>query len=169
MAEDRGYYGHKTMADGSHVPLTKDEADALLDDLAAAQSKRAADIPSVRDALSALIAAEERLRELGWWRGGGLRVRRGDECAVIQQGSTGMWRGHYEADGQYVLFADSVCGPRECWMKPLGELTADERAWMEECDKHEAEAQEVLLRRLAPSDPDTADAYRRALEGKEPT
>lgn len=148
------YCGHKTMMDGSHVPLTKDEANLLMDQIAAAQSRREADMPMARDALSAIISAEERLRELGWWRGGGLRVRRGDDCAVIQHGSTGMWRGRYQADGQYVLFGDSVCGPRDCWMKPLAELTADERAWMEKCDKHEAEATDLLLRRLSAPEPD---------------
>lgn len=149
------YCGHKTLTDGSRVPLTEDEANALMDQLAAAKSRRASDMPTVRDALSAIIAAEERLRELGWWRGGGLRVRRGDDCAVIQHGSTGMWSGRYQADGQYVLFGDSVCRPRECLMKPLAELTSEERAWMEECDKHEAEATDLLLRRLAGSEPDS--------------
>ena len=76
-----------------------------------------------------------------------------------------MWRGHYQEDGQYVLFADSVCGPRDCWMKPLAELTADERTWMEECDKHEAEAYDLLLRRMADSDPNIRAALSTHKEG----
>lgn len=132
---DRGYYGHKTLADGSHVPLTKDEAAEIIARIEASEAKRAADMPTARDALAELIRAEQRLKDLGWWRGGGLRVRRGDDCAVVEQGSTGMWSGHYQADGKYVLFADCVKGPRDVWLKPLADLTPEERAWMAECDK----------------------------------
>lgn len=141
------YHGHKTMADGSRVPLTKDEVADLVAKIEESAAKRQTDMPTVRDALSMLCDAEQRLRELGWWRGGGLRVRRGDACAVIQHGSTGMWSGRYQEDGEYVLFGDSVCRPRDCWMKPLSDLTPDERAWMEECDQKEREAQDAFARR----------------------
>lgn len=144
---DTEYHGHKTMADGSHVPLTKDDVAAITALIEGNAAKRNADMPTVRDALSAFISAEERLRDLGWWRGGGLRIRRGDDCAVIQQGSTGMWSGRYQEDGEYVLFGDSVCRPRDCWMKPLSDLTDDERAWVEECDQKDREAQDAFARR----------------------
>lgn len=140
MASKRGYYGHRTLADGTHEPLTKAEAETLMAALAASKDKLAADMPTATDALAMLIKAEERLRDLGWWRGGGLSVRRGDDCAVIQQGSTGMWSGHYQASGEYVLFGDSVCKPRDCYLKPLAGLTPDERSWMQKCDREEAEA-----------------------------
>lgn len=149
MTDSPEYHGHKTMADGSRVPLTKGEAAEIMAHIKEREAKRSADMPTVRDALSALISAEERLRDLGWWRGGGLRVRRGDACAVIQQGSTGMWSGRYQEDGEYVLFGDSVCRPRDCWMKPLPDLTDEERAWMEKCDKAEGEAQNSLVLRIA--------------------
>lgn len=140
MASKREYYGHRTLADGTHEPLTKAEAETLMAGLAASKDKLAADMPTVKDALAMLIKAEERLRDLGWWRGGGLRVRRGDDCAVIQQGSTGVWSGHYQASGEYVLFGDSVCGPRDCYLKSLADLTPDESTWMQKCDREEAEA-----------------------------
>jgi hypothetical protein len=143
------YHGHKTLTDGSHVPLSKDEAEALWKSVEDARDKRNAAMPTARDALSALIDAETRLRDLGWSLGGGLRVRRGDECAVTQMGSTGMWRGRVDDEGKYVHFGDSVASPRKCFLKPLADLTPDERSWMEECDKREAEAMSAMMDRYA--------------------
>lgn len=143
------YHGHKTLIDGSHVPLSKDEAEGLWKSVENARAKRNEAMPTTRDALRALIDAEERMRELGWWLGGGLRVRKGDECAVTQQGSTGMWRGRIDDEGKYVHFGDCVSSPQKCFLKPLADLTADERAWMEECDKREAEAMSAMMDRYA--------------------
>lgn len=144
-----GYHGHKTLADGSHVALTKDEADAIWRTIEEAGAKRAQEMPTAQDALRALIAARQRLQELGWWEGGGLRVKPGDECAVAETGSTGIWRGRLDAERKYVHYGDSVSDPRKCWLKPLSDLTDDERAWMEECDRREAEAYTVMLDRYA--------------------
>jgi hypothetical protein len=144
-----GYYGHKTLADGTHVPLTKDEADAILRAAKVAEAKRAEDMPTARHALRAMITAKQRLQELGWWEGGGLRVKRGDECAVAETGSTGMWRGRLDAERKYVHYGDSVSDPRKCWLKPLADLTEDERAWMDECDRRETEAYTAMLDRYA--------------------
>jgi hypothetical protein len=52
-----GYYGHKTLIDGSHVPLTKDEAAAIMEAVMVANQERAKDMPAVRDAFAALIRA----------------------------------------------------------------------------------------------------------------
>lgn len=143
------YHGHKTLIDGTCVPLTKDEANAIFKAEEAAKEMRAGDMPTARDTLAAMIRAEARLRDLGWWQGGGLRVKRGDECAVAQTGSTGIWRGRIDSEGKYVLFGDSVALPRNCWLKPLADLTDDERAWMDQCDKREAEAYAAMLDRYA--------------------
>jgi hypothetical protein len=148
-----GYYGHKTLADGSHQPLTKDEAQAIRDWVDAAAAKRASDMPTAKDALSALIQAEQRLKELGWWKGGGLRVRRGDDCAVAETGSTGMWTGHYAEDGQYVFHGDYVSSPQKLWLKPLAELTSEERAWIAECDQREREDHKREVARLTGETP----------------
>jgi hypothetical protein len=143
------YHGHKTMIDGTHVPLTEAEAKALWDGAMAAKAARGENMPTSRDALSVMIEAEQRMHELGWWLGGGLRVRKGDECAVSQTGSTGMWRGRVDDEGKYVHFGDSVSAPNKCWLKPLADLTEQEREWMAECDKREAEAFDADIKRYA--------------------
>ncbi len=148
MMSDPDYHGHMTMTDGSHVPLSKEDAAALWKSAEDAKEARAVAMPTAEDALRALIDAEERMRELGWWKGGGLRVRRGDECAVAETGSTGMWRGHVDAEGKYVHYADSVTSPRTAWLKPLADLTPAELEHMQSCDRNEAAAYTAMLDRL---------------------
>lgn len=143
------YHGHKTMADGSTVPLSEDETKAIWRSVEAARERLAQDMPTARDALTAINAAQSRMNALGWWLGGGLRIKRGDECAVAQSGSTGIWRGRIDAEGRWVYFGDSVSDPRKCWLKPIADLTDDERAWMEQCDRESAEAYSAMLDRLA--------------------
>ena len=143
------FHGHKTLIDGTCVPLTKDEASAIFKAAEAAQKMRADDMPTAQDALATMIRAEERLHDLGWWRGGGLRVNRGEECAVAQTGSTGIWRGRLDSESKYVHFGDSVASPRNCWLKPLADLTDGEREWMDQCDMREAEAYAAMLDRYA--------------------
>jgi len=142
------YHGHKTLIDGSHVPLTKDEAEGLWKMVEDAKAKRAETMPTAEAALRMLISATQRLNELGWWEGG-LRVRAGDECAVAQTGSTGMWKGWVDDERKYVHYCDSVTSPRDVWLKPLADITDDERRHMEECDKREAEAHAAEMRRYA--------------------
>lgn len=142
------YHGHNTLIDGSTVPLVEDEAKALWQAVEKAKADRAVALPTAVDALRAHNQALERLRELGWWPGGGLRVRRGDECAVAQFGSTGMWRGHVDAEGKYVHFGDSMAQPRDTLLKPLSDLTDEERRHMADCDAREAEAFAAEIKRF---------------------
>jgi hypothetical protein len=148
------YHGHKTLIDGTHVPLTKDEAEALWKSAERARELRAETMPGVQDALRTMLDAKQRMQELGWWQGGGLRVKRGDECAVAEFGSTGIWRGHIDVDGKYVHYADCVSNPRKVWLKPLTDLTDDERAHMERCDQREREAFEHEMRSLTQTQED---------------
>lgn len=152
MSGANKYFGHRTLVDGTHVPLTENEAGAIMQYVEDARIKREDNMPTAQDALRAMIEAKQRLQELGWWQGGGLRVKRGDECAVAETGSTGMWRGRLASDGKYVHYGDCVSDPRKCWLKPLSDLTDDERAWMEECDKREAEAFKAWLDRRREGD-----------------
>jgi hypothetical protein len=149
VVERKPYHGHKTLIDGSHVPLTADEAEALWAAVEATTAKRAEDMPTAQDALSMLISAEARLQELGWWKGGGLKVKRGDECAVAETGSTGIWKGWLDGERKYVHYCDCVSDPRHAWLKPLAELTPDERAHMEECTRSETEWEAAMVKRMA--------------------
>lgn len=143
------YSGHKTLMDGTRVPLAPEDAKALWAEAEAGRQKLAIDMPSARDALTAINAAHSRMNALGWSLGPGLGVRRGDECAVAQSGSTGIWRGRVDDEGRYVQFGDCVADPRKCWLKPIADLTDDERAWMQECDQREAAAYSAMIQRLA--------------------
>lgn len=146
-------HGSATLADGTRVALTPEDAKAIWQHAEKSQAKRAEMMPTAEDALRALIQAEQRLRELGWWRGGGLCVRRGDDCAVAEQGSTGIWKGWLDADGKFVHFGDCVANPQKTFLKPLADLTEAERQHMDQCDRREAEAFSAMLGRLPEQEP----------------
>lgn len=152
------YYGHKTMLDGTRVLLTKEEADSLVEAIEAEDAQRAEQMPTARDALGTLISAEQRLQDLGWWKGCGLRVKRGDECAVAENGSTGMWHGRVDGAGEYVMYAGGVRHQRDVWMKPLSDLTDDERSWIAKCDAYEDEAFCAEVSRWGPVSPPAPDS-----------
>lgn len=133
MTDDNKYHGHMTMPDGSHVALTAEEAKALWEEVERGKEERAKAMPTAKDALAAICDAQQRLNELGWRQNGGLRVKRGDNCAVAESGSTGMWKGWLDDDGKYVNYAGCVSNPRYTWLKPLNELTEEETAWIAKC------------------------------------
>ncbi len=89
--------GHKTFADGSHAPLRKDEADAIMANCDALEAKRALDMPDERAALMALGQAYQRLMELGW-KEAMYCPKDGSELLVIEAGSTGIHSCHYSGD-----------------------------------------------------------------------
>lgn len=136
MAE---YHGHMTHKDGTHTALSREEAEALWKYAEDQSAKEAEQMPEAWDATSQIISAKQRLRRLGWSEGGGLRVRRGDECAVIELGSTGMWTGWLDDDGKYVHYAGSVSSRRKVWLKPISDLTDVERERLAAGDKDAAE------------------------------
>lgn len=150
------YHGHMTHKDGSHTPLSKQEAADLWRSFEEHDAKMAELMPQPWDALSAIGRAEERLTKLGWRKAGGLSVKRGDECAVIEFGSTGMWSGWLDEDRKYVHYAGGVSSPGKVWLKPLADLTEEERAHMDHCDKDNAEYMEGEFARWSASD-GTAD------------
>lgn len=129
--------------------LSKEQADDLWRALQQAQADRAEKLPTAQHALLASIEAEQRLRELGWRLGGGLKVRRGEECAVAQFGSTGMWRGRVDAAGEYVLFGGDVTTPQKVLLKPLADLTLEEHEHMEACERYEASAMAAMIDRFS--------------------
>lgn len=58
--------GHKTLMDGTHVPLLRAEARELLAAVDRDKRRRESAMPSERDAIVMMWQAYQRLRELGW-------------------------------------------------------------------------------------------------------
>ena len=95
MANEREYYGHMTMADGSHVPLSKEDAEHLWKASEARQAEIAARWPDERSCLIALTEAFHRLRDFGWQEAI-YCPKDGTWFQVIEPGSSGIHRAHYE-------------------------------------------------------------------------
>lgn len=123
--------GHKTLTDGSHVPLRRDEASALWAACEAAREKRAADMPDEQAALNVMGQAFERLRELGW-REAIYCPKDGTPFQVIEPGSTGIHRAHYHGEwptGGWLIEGDGDLWPsRPCLFKLYPEDQAKEDA-----------------------------------------
>lgn len=92
-----GYYGHKTLHDGTRVPLTEAEAKQLWEDMERSRAERAARLPDERSALLAMFDAYDRLKELGW-REAIYCPKDGSTFQVIEAGSTGVHCAHYDGE-----------------------------------------------------------------------
>lgn len=102
--------GWGTMEDGSHVPIRADEAHRIWDACMAQKAKREADMPTEQDAINQLNQAATRLKELGW-KDPIYAPKDGSPLDIIELGSTGIHRGHYEGDwptGSWWLFDGDV-------------------------------------------------------------
>lgn len=141
------YHGHLTNKDGSHTLLSEAQAQALWEASERARKEQARLMPTAEDALRVIISAEQRLRTLGWTKGQSLRVPRDSQCAVAETGSTGIWSGWVDAEGEYVHYAGGVSKPQKLWLKPLDDLSDDVRSQLERCDKDAAEWAEQEFRR----------------------
>lgn len=86
--------GHKTMADGTHLPLRRDEAAAMLAEADRRQTERERTMPTEGDAIEALFDAWLRLKELGW-REAIYCPKDGSWFDAVECGSTGIHRCHY--------------------------------------------------------------------------
>jgi hypothetical protein len=146
------YKGHVTMTDGSHMALSEEEAKALWEMSERSAEDRARLMPTSDDAMQAILDAHQRMKALGWRKGIGIiGVKRGDECAVREDGSTGIWSGWVDEDGKYAHYCDCVSRPSKVWLKPLAELTEDERTKMAECDKSDREFNDRMVQSLIAS------------------
>lgn len=94
-AREPGYGGHMTLADGSHVHLSPEEAKRLWDDSTRRTAERAVRLPDEGSALRAMFDAYDRLRELGW-RDACYCPKDGSSFDVIEAGSSGIHRAHYD-------------------------------------------------------------------------
>ena len=93
----RAICGWATMTDGSHVPITRDFADALWAGAKAEKAKRATDMPTEQDAINAMNAAWQRLKELDW-NDPIYCPKDGSSFDVVEAGSTGIHRAHYSGE-----------------------------------------------------------------------
>ena len=147
------YYGHVTNEDGTHVPLTADEAKSLWDAAMDAKEARATEMPDTDAALGVLHRGLERLRELGW-REGKYCPKDGTPFAVIEYGSTGIFEGWYLGkwpDGS-IYCCDYLTHPHGILFKPLSELTEAEQLKKDECMGREKAVLERVIQSLLSSD-----------------
>lgn len=126
--------GHKTMADGSHAPLTRAESVALMQACEAREAKRKADMPTEHDAINAMFEAWQRLKELGW-REASYCPKDGSSFDVIEAGSTGIHRCFYSGEwpiGYWMVGEGFDCGPSSPILFRLDpEAEAERKARME--------------------------------------
>lgn len=97
------YHGHMTLADGSHVALTADDAEKIWRESEQRTADRAAKLPDEKIAIGAMFEAFDRLRELGW-REAIYCPKDGSKFQVIEPGSTGVFTGWYDGpwpDGKW--------------------------------------------------------------------
>lgn len=109
--------GHKTFDTGEigpngfpvlrHEPLTRAEADAILEQCEREEAERAEKMPDERAAIRALWSAYQRLRELGW-RDAIYGPTDGRELEVIECGSTGIHRAYRDKERRYWVLDGDV-------------------------------------------------------------
>lgn len=90
-----GYHGHMTVEDGSHVPLSADEAAAIWAQVQAADTDRKSRIPDEQTALRLMMDAYIRLKDMGW-NDIIYCPKDGSPFDSISVGSTGIHSCHYE-------------------------------------------------------------------------
>lgn len=122
--------GWTTMLDGTRVPLTSQEAAEIWKTVETVRRSRAEAMPDTYAALSAISAATQRLRELGWDQMG---PRTGVPTACVEMTSTGMWEA--TRDGEFIHYAGCVSSPRNrsMFFKPISDLTPDEQVTFDKC------------------------------------
>lgn len=119
--------GHGTLSDGTHVPITRAEADALWKAVEIEKAQRAAMMPDTKAALRALCDARQRLKELGW-KEGQYCPKDGTEFAAIEYGSTGIFTGWFDGKWPYdfAQIEDGGMHPYGYMWKAVDQLTEDE-------------------------------------------
>lgn len=122
------YHGHMTMEDGSHVPLTADEAKALWDGIMEAKAAREKAMPTENDALGQFFAAASRLADFGWRNP--IYMTGAGECDMIEIGSAGIHRGAYSGehpDGHW-WYRDEIDTARPYLCKAVAERNRNDPA-----------------------------------------
>ncbi len=100
-------YGHVTLRDGTHVPLSEEAATAFWKSAEGQRAARKEDMPTEADALRQFHQAYTRLCEIGWKAP--CYAHHMGECDVISLGSSGVHRATYSGQwptGDWWLRAD---------------------------------------------------------------
>lgn len=140
--------GHMTMLDGSHVALSQEEITSLLDMVEITREQQAIAFPTTHDALRGFIDVEERMRELGWKKSI-FNLEDGDELAVCEYGSTGIFNAFWYEP--YLHYCDCVSSMGKVFIKRVADLTLIEGEQMKKCSDDHAvfmEAQTLSMQRL---------------------
>ena len=103
------------------------------------ERKRAAAFPTTLDALGAFCDADQRMKDLGWHKSI-FGLEDGAELALAEIGSTGVFRAVWCKP--YLHYQGCVASMGKSFIKPIADLTPDERAKMEECEANHAEFME---------------------------
>lgn len=119
------YHGHATLADGSHVPLTAEDASALQNTIMKAKQARIDAMPTEADALRQFFEAVKRLEDLGWRNP--MYLCDAGECDMIELGSTGVHRGAYSGKWPHGnwWYRDEMDTARPYLVRALAKLTGE--------------------------------------------
>lgn len=138
--------GHKTMIDGTRVPMTEAEGEEIWAMVQKAKDQRAKDYPETIDALQAFCDADQRLTDLGWKKYT-FGLEDGAELAVIERSSTGIFAATWNKP--YFQYSGCVSGVGKVWWKPIADLTDAERARMGKCSADHAAFMENEMKILS--------------------
>jgi hypothetical protein len=127
---DTDIVGHKTFFTRErgfyHEPLTRQEADALIEQADRAEQKRNELMPDERTAILMLFDAYQRLRDFGW-RNAENCPKDGTMFKVIEAGSTGqhdcIYMGEWPSGTWWIVEDGDMCPSRPVLFKPI-ELSA---------------------------------------------
>lgn len=140
MTDKSQVEGWATGHDGKRHRLSEDECRDIIARADAQKIARESSMPDFDAAISTLHSAQVRLGELGW-KEGIYCPKDGEQFALIEFGSTGVFSGRYVGkwpDG-YVYADDYTLHPNGMMWKPLDALTAQEREVLDRCtEKHAA-------------------------------
>jgi hypothetical protein len=125
MSKPDEIVGHKTFRDGysfRHEPLTRAEADRIMQAVRVADARRAELMPDEKSAISLFFEAWQRLKELGW-KEAIYCPKDGSEFSAIEAGSTGIHRCIYQGEwpnGMWWILEEGDMSPSHpvLWRKP---------------------------------------------------
>jgi hypothetical protein len=147
MTEKTKLRGWKSLPDGTRVEMTEAEVAAAIEAVEQNKQRVAETYPDTYSALRAFIDADQRMHQLGW-RHHFAVLEESDEVAVIEIGSTGLfkcvWRNGLFHGDDFVRRAGA-----DIYWKRIAELTPQEVERMAETSASNAAAAEAHMRAMA--------------------